>query len=222
MSYIENVGEKFNVEAYLEAQKLCKKVVGDITKQLTQGMCESEGQLLIKEEFKKVGITKFWHPSKFRIASDTIKNFRDLPNEKIKLTNGDILYIDVGPIYQDHEADFGESVIFGEPLTTENKELTRLVEASKKIWQKTAELWKKNKISGVELYEKAEIFAKELNYTLNSQMGGHRLSDFPHALHSNKHLSEIEFSPKTHLWVLEIHIIDEKKTRGAFFEDILM
>ena len=52
-------------------------------------------------------------------------------------------------------------------------------------------------------------------------MNGHRLGDFPHALHYKGKLSDFSEAPFPNLWVLEIHLIDEKINRGAFFEDIL-
>lgn len=222
MQSLEQTGEKFSLETYFNSQNLCKEVVTKIQARVCSGMNETDGQALIKEEFKKVGVTHFWHPSKFRIGSDTVKNFRDLPENEIKISDGEVYFLDVGPIIEQHEADFGETFVHGSAPSEQFKNLASDV---KEIWNQTAEVWKKERISGLELLKQATRFAEERNYNLNASMAGHRLGDFPHALFSKEKLFSLNFSPSSNLWVLEIHILtqdsDSTKVRGAFFEDIL-
>ena len=86
----------------------------------------------------------------------------------------------------------------------------------------TQEAWKQDELTGVELYEFASNEAEKMNLKLNSNMYGHRLGDFPHALHYKGKLGNQDFFPLPHLWVLEIHVLDESLGRGAFFEDVLI
>jgi len=84
-----------------------------------------------------------------------------------------------------------------------------------------AQVWREKKLSGIELYRKAQILADRKGYSLNTQMDGHRIGDFPHALYCQEGLAEVNLVPSPDLWVLEIHILDIKRARGAFFEDVL-
>lgn len=221
MNEIEKNGSKFETGQYFAAANACKAVVDQIAANSTVGMNEAHGQALIKAEFQKIGITKFWHPSKFRIASETTKSFRELPNQETKLSNGDIFYIDVGPIIQEHEADYGKTFIFQEALQPVDHKIRSLSKDSIHVWNETAKAWKNDNLSGKKLYHYADACAKSLGYRLNPMMGGHRLGDFPHALFHKGHLSAVEFTPSANLWVLEIHLIHDELQRGAFFEDIL-
>lgn len=214
----EKTGEKFNLQSYFAARAICKKVAATIASSAEVGMNEDDGQALITDEFRKAGVTKFWHPSKFRIGADTLKNFRDLPDKNIRLSAGDIFFIDVGPIVDEHEADFGETFTLEK---SNEAETLQLLIASKEIWLETAALWRTKGLNGIELYEKAAEISKSRGFELNPLMAGHRLGDFPHALFSKESLRSVDFLPAANLWVLEIHVRFSKIQRGSFFEDIL-
>ncbi len=96
-----------------------------------------------------------------------------------------------------------------------------LIQANHKVFELTAQAWKKDKLSGLVLYQLAQMYSLELGYELNLGMDGHRLGDFPHHVHTRMGLGEFEQTPIVDLWVLEIHLRDLKRQEGAFFEDIL-
>lgn len=220
MKQYESVGERFDLDLYLSAQNLCRDIVHRIAAQVGPMMSEVEGQALIREEFLRVGVTKFWHPSKFRIGKETVKSFRELPDDSVRLEAGDIFFLDVGPIIDGHEADCGKTFVLHGPDESSQR-LHSLADASREIWSEAADQWRKHGLSGVGLFEFAECRAKSKGFQLNPLMAGHRLGDFPHALFSKEKLFSIEAVPTENLWVLEIHIIDFEAKRGAFFEDIL-
>lgn len=56
---LEQVGEKFNLDSFFRARELTLQAVAQIQNQIVSGMSEKDGLALIKEEFAKVGITKF-------------------------------------------------------------------------------------------------------------------------------------------------------------------
>lgn len=179
-------------------------------------MSEADAIILLNQELDLTGIEKFWHPTKFRMNGNTVKNFRD-SSDPVVLENKDLFFIDIGPVFFNHEGDYGETFVVGT-----DPELIKLKDASKKIFSETQAAWKKENLSGVELYKFANALAQKLNLKLNYNMYGHRLGDFPHALHYKGKLGTLEKSPLPHLWVLEIHVINEAINRGAFFEDILI
>ena len=213
----EGTGPHFNLETYLEARKVCIEVVDAIIKKIEPGMTEKIAQSLIKDTFKQAGAVNFWHPSKFRFASYTEKIFSEISDPEIICKAGDLCFVDVGPIINQHEADYGRSFIIGDG----DPGKVALVNASESIFLDTAKFWKSQKRTGLEIYDFASEQADKLGYTLNAKMAGHRLGDFPHKVYSSKKLNKLEKVPVENLWVLEIHLIDEKNHQGAFFEDIL-
>ncbi len=209
-------GAEFNLADFLKARACAIEAVGETAQQILPGMNENQCHDILKKELTLKGVEKFWHPTKLRINSNTIKNFRDL-SEEIRLTEDDLFFIDIGPVFYNHEADYGETFVIGS-----NPRLINLQRATKEIFYAAQTQWKEHNLTGHELYEFASCEAKKHNLKLNSNMYGHRLGDFPHALHYNGKLGDFKFTPIPHLWVLEIHLIDETINRGAFFEDILI
>lgn len=211
----ENCGSNFNLDEYYQARAKAIAAVQASAKQIFAGMTEVQAISILHRELELSGIEKFWHPTKFRLGLNTTKNFRD-PSEEVVLLKEDLFFIDIGPVFFNHEADYGETFTLGsDPL------MIQLKEAAKNIFYATQSAWKTHQLSGIELYQFAEKEAIKYNLKLNSHMYGHRLGDFPHALHYKGKLGTFDKSPAPHLWVLEIHLIDERINRGAFFEDIL-
>lgn len=222
---IEGVGEKFNLNSYLKSRELCIQLLNQLEQNLIAGSNEFEVQVQIKKTAESLGITKFWHPSKFRIQSDTMKTFRATSDQSIYLKPGDICFLDLGPIVADHEADFGRTFIFAESQVSSDENLepkVKLIQASHLIFKKAQSAWREQGLTGLELFEFTNSEAMRLGYQLNADMAGHRLGDFPHHVFSKQGLFSLNKKPIANLWVLEIHLIDEKNQMGAFFEDILM
>ena len=212
----ENLGEQFNLEDYLRAQKKTRQVVLAFSKLLKPGMNEIEAMALLEKTLDESGMQKRWHPSKMRIGPNTIKNFRENSSPHV-LTENDIFFIDIGPVYDNHEGDYGETFTLGS-----DPRLKLLAEAPKNIFNSTLKVWKEKNLTGIELYKYAELEALKLNLKLNSNMYGHRLGDFPHAVHSKAELGSVNFTPAPKLWILEIHLIDEELGLGSFYEDLLI
>lgn len=215
MSLIEQVSHKFNIEDLIKAQNKTKEVVLSFSKKIHKGMSEKEGHQLLEKMLDDSGLEKRWHPTKFRLNKNTIKSFKENSDEVIANSN-DLFFIDIGPVYFNHEGDYGETFVLGD-----NEEDKLLAHSAKEIFEIVSQVWKLEKKSGEELYQMASHEAMKRGYLLNTKMYGHRIGDFPHALYSRESLGNLNFPPTPSLWVLEIHIIDEKRNRGAFFEDIL-
>lgn len=213
---LENVGEHFNLEDYFRSQAKTREIVLEFSKTLIPGMTEKEARQLLEDTLDKSGLEKRWHPTKLRMGPNTTKSFRDISDDYTLLEN-DIFFVDVGPVYYNHEGDYGETFVVGN-----NAQLKKLAEDAKIIFYSTQAAWKELNLTGKELYAHASEEAQKLNLKLNSNMYGHRLGDFPHAVHSKVQLGTINFSPAPQLWVLEIHVINEELGVGAFFEDILV
>lgn len=212
----ERTGEKFDLEAYLEARKVARRVALLFASHVDEGMDEEEGLGVLEELLKRNGVEKKWHPCKFRIGKNTLKSFREKSEPGVKLQKEDIFFIDIGPVVNGQEADFGQTFTLGQ-----DPELAKIQRASKKVWEELSDHWKQDRLSGKALYEKAVEIARREGYELNQDMRGHRLGDFPHAVHHRGKLGEFEKTPAENLWVLEVHLRHPERPVGAFYEDIL-
>ncbi|MBD65957.1 MAG: (Fe-S)-binding protein [Halobacteriovoraceae bacterium] len=214
---IHGTREFFELDDFLKARKETQNFVQEIVSNLREGMTEPDCIKLIDESLKEMGVKKKWHPTKFRIGADTLKSFSEKSESFPPLTSGEIFYIDIGPVWDKYEGDYGQTFIFN---NTES-EFSELAAKAKQVFQFTESLWREKSLDGVELYQEAAGYAESIGVILNTQMGGHRLGDFPHHLFYRGELNETPEVPCDKLWVLEILIKDEKLQRGAFFEDIL-
>lgn len=217
MSDIEGVSQSFNLETYMDARKVARRISLLCASHIEPGMSEEDGQKVIDNLFKMHEIKKTWHPTKFRIGKNTTKSFREKSEPDHVLQEEDIYFLDIGPVVNGHEADIGHTFSVGQ-----NLKFAELQKTVKEIFLEVQEHWKKNEVSGVDLYKKAKEITESKGYVLNEKMAGHRLGDFPHALFYKGKLSDFEKTPINNLWVLEIHILTQNKDYGAFYEDILI
>lgn len=210
----EGLGSGFDLKKYLAAQALTEQLCLELGHSLTPGVYEEEAHELFKDLLKKHGLAKVWHPTKIRFGQNTLCNFRDPGEPKQRLHEGEFFFIDIGPIVDGHEGDYGETFRCGGGGDA-------LITASKEVFKLTEQAWLEQKLTGPALYEVAQRAASTLGFKLNLQMDGHRLGDFPHHLFFKGDLATFPHPPTAGLWILEIHLIDEERQRGAFFEDIL-
>lgn len=211
----ESTGPRFSLDTFQAARKTCKNTLDTILNKLQVGMTEPDLQKLVKDEFLAIGVDKFWHPTKARIGTETIKTFRAPANPDVALNSGDLCFLDIGPIINDHETDFGRTIIF-------NSEKTHpIIQACETVFNETTHFWKTEKPDGQKLYEFARVLSEKMGYQLNPKMAGHRLGDFPHHIYYKDSLANFTKKPMENLWVLEIHLIDPVNNIGAFYEDLL-
>lgn len=213
---INQTGEKFQLPKLVDAQNLTKKIVKDVASKVEVGMNEADGLALLNHEFSKYGDIKFWHPHKFRIGKNTLCAFKEESDLSISLKANDHFFIDVGPVFFDHEGDYGETFIMGI-----NPQALRLKNVSEQLFQEVKTEFFKNHCSGKDLYEFLAKRSKALDVNLNLKTLGHRVGDFPHHLFYRGKMAEVEEILIPNLWVLEVQIADSKNEIGAFFEDII-
>jgi Xaa-Pro aminopeptidase len=181
-----------------------------------EGMSEDDGHKILDELMGKHDVEKKWHPSKFRIGINTTKSFRDISEESVTLEDGDLVFIDIGPVVDDHEGDFGKTFVFGK-----NDSRSKIISDLDAIFEKVKLKWERENLTGIDLYRYASQIVDDYGYILNDRMKGHRIGDFPHHLFYRGGLNEFDECPKSGLWILELHILSSDQTYGAFFEDIL-
>lgn len=212
---IQDFGQSFNLETFIRARDLAREMTYELSSRIRPGMTEEEAHNLYKEMCSKQDIKKQWHPAKIRFGKNTIKNFRDL-SDPYTLQEEDIFFIDIGPVWEGHEADYGETFSVGNDFDHKH-----IAASSVKVFEEVRTHWMKNKINGEELYAFAKARAEHYGYKLNMGNDGHRIGDFPHHVHFKGGLPECPEEVVPNAWILEIHLISKTNRFGAFYEDIL-
>jgi hypothetical protein len=212
----EGVGESFDAAALLQARQRSRQAVERIAAGIRPGMRESDAERLAAEVFAELGFERIWHPTHIRFGRNTLKLYKEASEPDVVLGEDDLFFIDIGPVWAGHEGDYGDTFCTGDAPA-----LHSIAAAARTLFDQIAAVWRTG-ASGRELYHLAEQRALAAGYVLNLGAPGHRLGDFPHAVHKGGKLAAAEFSPAPGLWVLEIQIRHPSLPIGAFFEDLLL
>jgi Xaa-Pro aminopeptidase len=212
----EAVGERFVLETMRQAQDLTWKAVDAIAKVIKPGMRESDAQEQGKQILAELGMDRIWHPLLIRFGANTLKTFKQRSEGDPVLGENDIFFIDMGVVWQGHEGDAGATFTTGS-----DPEMIACAAASKELFKRVEALWRQG-VSGVELYRYASDQAEAMGWKLNLDIKGHRVSDFPHAIHRGGNLGDFEQAPNPGVWILEIQIAHPQRPFGAFYEDLLI
>lgn len=213
----ESVGTKYDNQKF----DLCRSRAWDLlfalSKKIKAGMTEADGHLEYKKLCQEFGVEKNWHPAKIRFGRNSTKGFREISDETVVLQENDIFFLDIGPVYFDHEGDVGKTFVLGH-----NADFLKVKTDSEEIWKLVARHWKEKHSSGPELYRFAEEQAEQRGWKLNLYgASGHRIGDFPHAVFHKGNLKDFEEIATPDRWILEIQIRHPELEFGAFFEDVL-
>lgn len=210
-------GSKFNLDDLLKARAVSVELVSKVAGHVETGMRTEDVEHILNCELKNFEINKLWHPSKIRLGTNTLKTFRE-PNADVTLEEGDLFFLDLGPVYLDHEGDYGETFLCGKDV----KGYGQIIKDVAVIFAETKKAWQEEALTGEALYEVAQSVAARFDLELNPTMGGHRVGDFPHALHYKGQLLPYESHPQSGLWILEILVASKRHNVGAFYEDLLL
>lgn len=213
----EKTGLEFNVALLHDAQRLTWKAIDLVAAEVKPGMTEKDAKEILKRVLKDLGATKSWHPPQIRFGKNTALPFGKPSAPDVTLKENDIYFLDIGPVFFGHEGDAGKTIAVGQ-----DPEMIRLSQDAIEVFNQTKAHWLKTGKTGIELYEFAERTADSLGWRLSSEgASGHRVSDFPHAVHFRGGLKKFELKPTENRWILEIHLLHKEKSLGAFFEDLL-
>ena len=212
----EKVGARFTLEGILLARAQSKTALGEIAAQVVPGMTAGEAMALADTHLRSMGSTHNWHPTYVRFGPDTQRSAREAIDLHRTLGREDIFTIDLGPVWDGYEGDYGDTFFVGQRLVHD-----RCVRTARSIFGRVREAWLKG-MRGTDLYAFAATLASRDGYALVREVAGHRVSDFPHALYGKQRLAEADFVPEEGIWVLEVQVRDLHSPVGAFFEDVLL
>ena len=205
------------MEGLMRAREKSKAIVNKFFNNLEAGVLEEDAREELGKMIHAAGAEKLWHPSKVRFGRNTLKSFRDLSEPHTRLKESDICFVDIGPVFNGYEGDYGATFVLGE-----NQEQMNIRDAAEKVFMEVQDHWRMNNISGHELYEFAQERAQTHGAVLNLSMDAHLLAEFPHALTYKGSLRDKKTCIETKTWVLEILLRHPNLPFGAFYEDLLI
>ena len=216
--------------ALVEAERRAEKLFNEIEQRnlIRPGRTEREiEQEIYQIALDQFGVEKHWHKRIVRAGVNTLTLAADNPPIR-NIEADDIVYVDLGPVFEDWEADLGRTYILG------NHPGGPLVEALPVVFDSVqAHYHASPDITGAELYAFAERASEQAGWRFGGAIAGHLVSEFAHAyIPGDKNLNRIqpgndkrmrdpdEAGQERH-WILEIHLVEPNGAYGGFYERLL-
>lgn len=213
----EAVGEAFSLPAMVKARDLTFDAVRRIAAEIRPGVTEGRGNEIAQEVLEAMGMDRLWHKNLVRFGPGTILTFHADFQPDYVLQANDIFFVDLGAVFDGHEGDAGDTFVVGD-----DAEMHACAQAARTLWHEVAAGWRDEGVTGEALYRFAKSGAEAMGWTLNWDVKGHRVSDFPHAIYKAGALGDFSAAPQTGLWILEIQLAHATRPIGAFYEDLLI
>jgi Xaa-Pro dipeptidase len=175
------------------------------------------------------GVKVHWHKRVVRAGTNTLCTFYDDPPVHV-IGPDDIVYVDLGPVFEEWEADIGRSYALGNDPEKKRlvADLPRLFDIVKAHYEASSD------ITGAQLYRFAQETAETEGWLFGGTIAGHIVGEFPHAqrvpgdrdLHriapaNPKPMRDPDANGHARHWILEIHLVDGARTFGGFYERLL-
>jgi Xaa-Pro dipeptidase len=196
---------------------------------IRSGISESRLNADIYDLAKQMyGITTYWHKRIVRAGRNTLAPYAENPPD-LMVGEDDILFLDLGPVFEDWEADFGRTFVIG----SDPRKLKLRDDVGKAFAEGKRYFHQTPGITASEFFAYAVSLAHKFGWEFGGSIAGHLIGQFPHEriagdkvtlyVHPDSHLpmrSVNEKGQKRH-WILEIHFVDRERQIGGFFEELL-
>jgi Xaa-Pro dipeptidase len=174
------------------------------------------------------GVERHWHKRLVRAGENALCVFSDMPPERI-LGENDTVYLDLGPVFEEWEADIGQTYALGNDPARH-----ALVAALPEVFEDIRAHANANPdITGADLYAFATARAEACGYGFGGKIAGHNIGEFPHtrwpgekdhtriAPANPTRLSDPDHAGRPRFWIIEVHLIAPDRTFGGFYERLL-
>jgi Xaa-Pro aminopeptidase len=227
MEQLEDTRAAALLEAQIKAQRLFAEV-GERSL-IRPGRSETEINESIYTLAKDMyGITRYWHKRIVRAGRNTLQPYDENPPD-LKVSEDDIVFLDLGPVFEDWEADFGRTYVVGsDPLKLKLcRDIEEAFKSGKKYFQQRPE------ITASELYRHAQELAQQSGWEYGGPIAGHLIGVFPHEripddkitlyVHPKNpnRMKTLDASGQSRHWIFEIHFVDRAREIGGFYEELL-
>ncbi|AEA24866.1 peptidase M24 [Pseudonocardia dioxanivorans CB1190] len=174
------------------------------------------------------GVGRHWHKRVVRSGLNTLAPYRANPPDRT-LTDDDIVFLDLGPIFAEWEADFGRTYVLGDDPVKHRlrDDLPRIFDAAAAWFDDRPD------VTGAELYAHVCQLATEAGWEFGGAHSGHLVGEFPHELVDGARIESYiapgnpnpmrrtDRSGRRCHWILEVHLVDRERRIGGFHEQLL-
>jgi Xaa-Pro aminopeptidase len=196
---------------------------------LAAGVLESEASNAIRDlAAERLGVERHWHKRVVRAGVNTLEAYRFNPPDRA-IESDDIVFCDLGPIFEEWEADFGRTYVLGDDPVKHRlcNDLPVMFDAGRRYFENHPD------VTGEELYAHVVGNAEAAGWEWGGTIAGHLVGEFPHEDNVGEHLFS-QVTPGSDLpmrgfdrvgrvchWILEIHLVDRSRGIGGFYEELL-
>lgn len=230
-AYAVNRTEERKVTDLLTAQSKAERLFREAESRglIRPGITESRLNQEVYDVAKKLyGISTYWHKRIVRAGANTLLPYDENPPDHT-LGEDDILFIDLGPVFEECEADFGRTFVLG----SDPAKLKMRDDVAKAFADGKAYFEQNPDITASELYTYVASLAGKYGWEFGGPIAGHLIGHFPHEripkdkvslyVHpeNNLRMRSSDKDGRLRHWILEIHFVDVSRQIGGFFEELL-
>ncbi|KAI0191862.1 peptidase M24 [Astrocystis sublimbata] len=227
---MSELSEQQRAASLLDAQTKALQLFSEIATDLVRpGISEKALSDEIHElGARRHGIKTHWHKRVVRSGPNTLQPYAENPPDRT-ITADDILFVDLGPVFEAWEADFGRTYVLGDDPVKK-----KLRDDLEPVWKDVkAQFDGKEDITGHELYAIARRAAENAGWEFGGAHSGHLIGNFPHERIPNDkktlyitegnhdRMRSLGKDGKPRHWILEIHLVDRERQIGGFMEQLL-
>lgn len=175
------------------------------------------------------GVTTHWHDRIVRVGENTLFTAGQLAPHRT-VAEDDIVFLDLGPVFGDWEADIGRSYAVGA-----DPEKHRLVADLETVFEVVRERFNAAPdVTGAELFDIAVAESEARGWRFGGSIAGHTVGPFPYARSpagrdggrvspaNTRRMRDPDQLGRPRHWILEIHLVEPRGTWGGFYERLLL
>ncbi len=174
------------------------------------------------------GVTEHWHDRVVRAGVNTLCIAGESAPDRV-VAEDDIVFLDLGPVFGNWEADVGRSYAVGADPAKRRlcADLLVVFDAVKARFAADPD------ITGAQLYAIAHEEAERRGWLFGGKIAGHLVGEFPFALApgdkttrrinagNTKRMRDPDDNGLPRHWILEIHLVSPDRQFGGFYERLL-
>lgn len=227
MEKVDSTREGALLEAQKKAAELFQEVEdrGLIRANVTESRLNEEIYDLARHLF---GVSTYWHKRIVRAGPNTLAPYDENPPD-FTLRADDIVFLDLGPVFEEWEADFGRTfVLGGDPLKLKLRDdVGKAFLLGKQYFEQHPD------ITAADLYRCAQRLATNMGWEYGGPIAGHLIGNFPHEripgdkvspyVHPDNpaRMRDPDAEGRDRHWILEMHFVDRSRGIGGFYEELL-
>jgi Xaa-Pro aminopeptidase len=177
---------------------------------------------------REFGLEQNWHKRVVRAGPNTLEPYDENPPD-LMIGDDDILFVDLGPVFEAWEADFGRTFVLGaDPHKLRLRDdLALAFAAAKRYFQEQPQ------ITGAQLYAYTQELAARAGWEFGGSIAAHMIGEFPHKsvpverafayadAGNHSPMRGLDALGRQRHWILEIHFVDRARRIGGFYEELL-